>query len=80
MRMMQTRRRLRKVGSSVMLSIPPEVLKEMNLEVGQNVLISSEGGVLRIEPSIPRPAPDVVQFMQRFTKKYDRAMRNLAQR
>ena len=77
---MQTRRTLRKVGGSVMLPIPPEMLKEMSLQVGQDVLISSEGGILRVEPSVPRPAPDAVDFMQRFTKKYDEAMRNLAQR
>lgn len=63
-----------------MLPIPPEVLKEMNLEVGQDVLMSSEGNILQVEPSVPRPAPNAVEFMQRFTKKYDEAMRNLAQR
>jgi len=77
---MQTRRKLRKVGGSVMLPIPPEMLEEMSLEVGQDVLLSSEGGVIQIEPSAPRPSPDAVEFMARFTKKYDEAMRNLAQR
>ena len=77
---MQTRRTLRKVGGSVMLPIPPEMLQEMSLEVGQDVLMSSEGNLLRVEPLVPRPAPDAVEFMQRFVNKYDEAMRNLAQR
>ena len=78
--MIQTRRKLRKVGGSVMLPIPPEMLEEMSLRVGQDVLLSSEGGTIRIESSVPRPSPDAVEFMVRFTKKYDEAMRNLARR
>lgn len=63
-----------------MLPIPPEMLAEMGLEAGQDVLLSSEEGVMRIELSVPRPSPDAVEFMARFTKKYDEAMRNLARR
>jgi type I restriction enzyme R subunit len=32
------------------------------------------------EPATPRPSPDAVEFMARFTKRYDEAMRNLAKR
>lgn len=78
--MMRTRRTLRKVGGSVMLPIPPEMLEEMRLGAGQDVVLSSEEDVIRVEPSIPRPSPDAVEFMARFTKKYDEAMRNLARR
>lgn len=63
-----------------MLPIPPEMLKEMNLAVGQDVVLSSEESVIRVEPSLPRPSPDAVEFMARFMKKYDVAMRNLAGR
>jgi putative addiction module antidote len=77
---MQTRRTLRKVGGSVMLPIPPEMLEEMGLGVGQDVVVSSEGDGIRVEPSEPRPSKDAVEFMARFTKKYDEAMRNLARR
>jgi antitoxin component of MazEF toxin-antitoxin module len=78
--MMQTRRTLRKVGGSVMLPIPPEMLEDMRLGAGQDVMLSLEGDVIRVEPSAPRPAPDAVEFMARFTRKYDEAMRNLARR
>lgn len=77
---MQTRRTLRKVGGSVMLPIPPEMLAEMSLEVGQDVLLSSEENAIRVEPSVPRPPDDLVEFAQRFTKKYETALRNLSQR
>jgi antitoxin component of MazEF toxin-antitoxin module len=76
----QTRRTVRNLGGSVMLPIPPEILEEMSLGAGQHVMLSSEGDVIKVEPSAPRPSPDAVEFMARFTKKYDEAMRNLAQR
>jgi antitoxin component of MazEF toxin-antitoxin module len=74
------RRTLRKVGGSVMLPIPPEMLKEMSLEAGQDVVLSSEENAIRLEPSPLRPSPDAVEFMARFVEQYDEAMRNLAQR
>lgn len=33
-----------------------------------------------VEITAPRPSPDAVKFMERFMKKYDTAMRNLAKR
>jgi antitoxin component of MazEF toxin-antitoxin module len=78
--MMQTRRTLRKVGGSVMLPIPPEMLEELRLGAGQDVEVSSGGNMIRVEPSAPRPSLDAVEFMARFTQKYDEAMRNLARR
>ena len=63
-----------------MLPIPPEMLEEMGLGVGQDVVLSSEGHGMKVEPSEPRPSQDAVEFMARFTKKYDEAMRNLAGR
>jgi antitoxin component of MazEF toxin-antitoxin module len=77
---MQTRRTSRKVGGSVMIPIPPEMLEEIGLGAGQDVVLSSEGDIIRIEPSAPRPSPDAVEFMAKFAKKYDEAMRNLAKR
>jgi len=75
---MYTRRTLRKVGGSVMLPIPRKCWKRCNS--GQDVVLTSEGDVIRVEPSTPRLSPDAVEFMARFTKKYDEAMGNLATR
>lgn len=63
-----------------MIPIPPEVLKDMGLEAGEDVLLSYEAGVMRMEPSVPRPSPDAVEFMSRFVEEYDEAMRNLSER
>ena len=78
--MQRIERTLRKVGGSVMLPIPKEILEETRLEVGQHVTVSSEGGRLHVEPVLQRPTQDAVEFMARFTEKYDEAFRNLATR
>lgn len=77
---METRRKLNKVGGSVMLSIPPEMLGELALEAGSEVRIFLGEGHIRVEPVGPRPRPEVVEFMRRFVKDYDQALRNLADR
>lgn len=63
-----------------MVVIPPKMLEEMDLKVGQDVLLSSEGSTIRMEPAVPQPSPEAVEFAARFTEKYEAAMRNLAQR
>lgn len=40
---------LRKVGGSVMLSVPPALLEQMHLQAGSSVTISLEGGKLVVE-------------------------------
>lgn len=77
---MQTRQTLRKVGESIVVTVPPKMLEETGLKVGQDVLLTSEESAIRLEPSIPRPSTEAVEFAARFTKKYEKAMRNLAQR
>ena len=77
---MQVERTLKKVGGSVMLPIPPEILREMHLQAEQSVRVFSEPGRFYVEPATTMPAPEAVEFMQRFTEKYDTAFRNLAQR
>lgn len=69
-----------KVGGSVMLPIPPEILAELALEAGSEVKVTSGEGQIRVEPAATRPSPDAVEFMRRFVGQYDRALRNLADR
>lgn len=77
---MQTERTLKKVGGSVMLPIPPEILRGMALDADALVRITSEAGRFYVEPVESRPDPEAAAFMARFTQKYDRALRNLASR
>jgi putative addiction module antidote len=78
--MIQTQQTLRKVGGSVMVVIPSEMLEEMDLKTGQDILLTSEESTIRVESSISQPSPEAVEFAARFTKKYEQAMRNLSQR
>lgn len=77
---MQVERSLKKVGGSVMLPVPPEVLRELGLEEGRPVRITSEEGRFYVEPSERRPDPEAAAFMARFTTEYDRALKNLSNR
>lgn len=45
---------LRKVGGSIMLSVPPAILEQLRLQAGSTVTISLEGERLIIESS-PKP-------------------------
>ncbi len=77
---MQVERRLRKVGGSVMVPIPPEMLDELQLRTDQSVRLVSEEGSIRIEPAVPRPSPEVVEFAARFMDEYEDVLRELADR
>ncbi len=63
-----------------MVTIPQEMMKEMELEVGQNMLLISEESAIRLEPSVPLPSPGAVEFAAWFTKEHEETMRNFAQR
>lgn len=77
---METKRRLKKVGGSVALFIPPEMLEELHLDSGAEVEVTSGGGSIRVRRAEPGPSDDLVEFAHRFTKKYETALKNLAQR
>ncbi len=77
---MEMERKLRKVGGSVMVPIPPEMLDELQLRVDQPVRLISESGGIRIEPSVPRPSPEVVEFAAKFMDEYEEVLRELANR
>lgn len=77
---METRRKLSKVGGSVMLPIPPEMLGELALEAGSEVRLSSGDGHIRVDPVSQRPRREVVEFMARFMEEYDADLRSLADR
>ena len=77
---METRRRLKKFGGSVALFIPPEMLEELQFESGAEVVASSEGSSIHIRRVEAGPSDDLIEFAHRFTKKYEEALKDLAQR
>jgi putative addiction module antidote len=77
---METKRRLKKIGGSVALFIPPEMLEELGLEPGSEVEVVSERGSIRVRSAESRPPDDLIEFAHRFTRKYEEALKNLSQR
>jgi antitoxin ChpS len=53
---------LRKVGGSVMLSVPPAILEMLQLQAGATVSISIDRGRLVIEP-LPRPRYTLAELL-----------------
>lgn len=76
----EANKRLTRIGGSVMVSIPPQMLKEMGAKAGEEVRLTSEAGRITIEPVVEQPSADVVEFAKRFSERYAEAMRNLARR
>ncbi len=77
---METRRRLKKIGGSVALFIPPEMLEELRLGPDAEVEVTSEGTSIRVRRVEQGPPDELIEFAHRFTKKYVTALKNLAQR
>ncbi|MGI8538812.1 MAG: AbrB/MazE/SpoVT family DNA-binding domain-containing protein [Rubrobacteraceae bacterium] len=77
---METRRQLKKIGGSVALFIPPEMLEELRLEPGAEVEMKSVDDSISIRRAEQGPPEELVEFAYRFTKKYEVALKNLSQR
>ncbi len=54
--------RLRKVGGSIMLTVPPAILDLLHLQAGTTVGLSVDGGRLVIEPA-PRPGFSLTELL-----------------
>jgi antitoxin component of MazEF toxin-antitoxin module len=74
---MEITRKLRKVGGSVMLPLPPEVLQEAGLTVEDVVVIRSRRGRVEIVPEAS-PDQDAIDFLDSFLAEYGEAMAKLA--
>jgi len=77
---METRRRLKKIGGSVALFIPPEMLEGLRWGPDAEVEVTPEGTSIRVRRVEQGPPDELIEFAHRFTKKYDTALKNLAQR
>jgi antitoxin component of MazEF toxin-antitoxin module len=77
---MRIERELKKVGGSVMVPIPAEILRELRWEPGLKVTVDSQEDGIRITPTLKKPSPEVMEFVAEFFEEYDEAMRELADR
>ena len=74
----EVKRKLRRVGNSVMVPIPPEALAESGLHVGQEVIMRARFGQIDLVPC-DGPTADVTAFAARFVDQYRDALRRLAE-
>lgn len=74
----ETRRVLRRVGGSIVVAIPPEMLDESGLGEGASVVLRSREG--RIELEREDLSSGFLQWVHRNLDKYDEAYRDLADR
>jgi hypothetical protein len=56
------------------------MLDELQLRADQLVRLVSEEGSIKIEPAVPRPSPEVVEFAAKFMDEYEDVLRELADR
>jgi hypothetical protein len=75
---MEIERRLRRVGGSVMLPLPPGMLRESGLGDGDVVRLRSRPGRIEISP-VEGPDLEVAAFAARFTRRYREALARLGQ-
>jgi antitoxin component of MazEF toxin-antitoxin module len=70
-------RKIRKVGNSLMIPLPPETVSEAGFKEGQEVSITSRPGHVDLDPA---GAPDrwLVEFTARFTERYRDDLADLA--
>ncbi len=75
---MEIKRKLRKVGNSIMVPIPPELLQESGFKQGQVVRLRSRLGHIDLD-SDEGPDAEIAAFAARFTERYREALRRLAE-
>jgi antitoxin component of MazEF toxin-antitoxin module len=73
----ETVRKLQRVGGSVMLSVPPEALRDAGMKAGDSVVVRSAMGRLEVLRE-DGPDPDALEFMESFLAEYGKAMEKLA--
>jgi hypothetical protein len=60
--------------------ILPGMLDELQWRAGQSVQLVSANGMIRIEPAVPRPSPEVVEFAAKLVDEDEDVLRELTNR
>ena len=77
---MELNRQLRRVGGSVVIAIPPEMLEEAGLSEGDEVTLRSRGGLIEVSANAPDLDPEFVQWVYEHLREYEDMYRELARR
>lgn len=71
-------RRIRKVGNSWMIPLPPETMTEAGFGPDMEIAISSSPGHVELQPA-DTPDRQLVEFAARFTERYREDLKELAE-
>ena len=71
---------LRKIGNSVGIIIPNEVLKELNLKEGDSVYVDQDSNSIIINKNMnyPKVSPEFLRVAEKVSKEYDATFKELA--
>lgn len=70
-------RKIRKVGNSLMIPLPPETISEAGFQEGMEVAIASRPGHVDLDPA-GVPDRSLIEFAARFTERYREDLAELA--
>jgi antitoxin component of MazEF toxin-antitoxin module len=70
-------RKIRKVGNSLMIPLPPETISESGFKEGMEVAIGSRLGHVDLDP-VGTPDKWLAEFTARFTERYREDLAELA--
>lgn len=70
-------RKIRRVGNSLMIPLPPETISESGFKEGMEVAIASRPGHVDLDPA-GVPDKSLVEFAARFTERYREDLAELA--
>lgn len=75
-------RKITKIGNSLGLSLPPEMLKKINLNKGDQVIIDVEDDklIIKKQPSLQIPegiSPDFFDILSETMEEYDKTIKGL---
>jgi len=70
-------RKIRKVGNSLMIPLPPETISESGFQEGMEVAIGSRPGHVDLDPA-GTPDKWLAEFTARFTERYREDLAELA--
>ena len=74
---MMITRKIRKVGNSLMIPLPPETISESGFSEGMEVAIASRPGHVELEPA-GVPDRSLIEFAAKFTNRYREDLAELA--
>ncbi len=76
--------KLYKTGNSIAVTIPKQLLEELNLKEGSEVMIEKDGKRIAVTSKSNKLAPDVdpdfMKMVEEFADEHDDVLRELAKR